>query len=261
MKWNQTDPYNYYAPIDDNGQKCMAGCVPVAGAQAFASLCYHHNWRPTTQISQNYAIDWYKINRLIYNDEMNYSGGDYSNNSLVVASLIRAVGEDVNADYGYDATSAATSQLVNTCSEFGMPSASFTYAGDCSDALTQDLFDMIVCKNYPVITSARRDKGNGETVGHAFLLDGWLRLEYGLSYLSEYDDPYGIFGSILDNKQYTIDLVHTNFGWGGVCDGYYLPDAFNLTEQKYNEYAEENDMPATMDRVYDLNIGYLLYEL
>lgn len=261
-KWHQSEPYNYYAPIDDNNEKCVAGCVPVAGAQAFASLCYHHNWRPTTQLSQEYLVDWYTINRIIYNDEFEYNANDYSDNALAVASLIRAVGEDVDADYGGNETSAYTPSLVNTCNRLGMSSASFVNLNNNANEITGNLFDMIVENNYPVVTKARRDKGDGTTVGHAFVLDGWLRLQYSQLYFSTSENaPPQVVGDRFDNRQLIIDLVHTNFGWGGLCDGYYLPDAFDLTKQKYSEYAEENDMPATMDRVYDLNIGYLLYEL
>lgn len=262
VKWDQIDPYNYYAPLHDSGNKCAAGCVPVAGAQAFASLCYHHNWRPTTQLSQEFLVDWYKINRAIYNDEVRYNSEDYSDNVLAVASLIRAVGEDVNANYGWPETTAPTMSLVNTCNKLGMSSSTFIDLNDEADEITDDLFDMIVIKNYPVVTKARRDKGNGQTSGHAFVLDGWLRLQYSMLYYSTSGDMFPeIVGDRQDNRQLTIDLVHTNFGWNGLCDGYYLPDAFNLTVQKYGDYAEENDVYGTMNRIYDLNIGYLLFEL
>ena len=58
-----------------------------------------------------------------------------------------------------------------------------------------------------------------------------------------------------------MDLVHINFGWNGRCDGYYLPDAIDLTEAKYAEYAEDADIVLTSYRVYNLNIGYIIYSL
>ena len=66
---------------------------------------------------------------------------------------------------------------------------------------------------------------------------------------------------IEDNLQRTIDLVHVNFGWGGYCDGYYLPDAFDLNADKYREYAEEYDIESYESIIYDLNVKYVVYDL
>ena len=63
-------------------------------------------------------------------------------------------------------------------------------------------------------------------------------------------------------KQLSRQNFHSvNFGWGGSCDGYYLPDAFDLNADKYREYAEDNDDPSNMSYVYDLDILYTIYRL
>lgn len=59
-----------------------------------------------------------------------------------------------------------------------------------------------------------------------------------------------------------FDLVHVNFGAGGSYDGYFHYDAFNLSEDEYHKYAEENDIPQTSSNlVYDLDVYYLIYDI
>lgn len=254
-KWGQRDPYDYYSPIDTvYDRKSAAGCVPVAGAQTLAALCYHHNWRPSVQLSEEYEIDWYALNRMIFNDTFSFSSGDYSSDAMAVASLIRAVGADISASYGYNGTSAYTSSLASTYCKLGMSSASYGNENSSTPVTRSDIFDMIVIKNYPV--NARASNSVTGVDGHSFVLDGWLRLGYSILGYSKINEIAGR----PDNFQHNLDLVHVNFGWDGRCDGYYLPDAFDLTEDKYREYAEENDIDANSSYVYDLNVSYLIYD-
>lgn len=260
VKWNQGNPYNYFAPFDvsENAQ-CLAGCVPVAGAQTLASLCYHHNFRPETQISSDYPVDWYTINKVISADTIRYTSGMCTPGSMAVASLIRAVGQDIDADYGVDATSGYTSRLVGTFDKLGLISARY---GNIDAISREDIFDMIVVKNYPVPARASRLDEEEEQIGHAFVLDGWLRLEYtryGFS-ASEGADS-AVIADRPDSFQHSFDLVHVNFGWGGNGDGYYLPDAFDLTNNEFFDYAEEEDNPYVSTRNYNLGVGYLIYDL
>jgi len=260
-KWSQDPPYNYYSPFLPNSSttKSAAGCVPVAGAQTLASLCYHHNWRPTVQLSDEYYMDWYIINRIIFNDIIEFLYHDNSTNALAVASFIRAVGEDVNASYGTD-TSAHLSDLENTYEKLGMLSVRYGNEGTFLPVTREKIFDMIISENYPVTTLAQRET-RGTTKGHAFVLDGWLRLEYSLISFNNIVVSPGVMDALEDNLQRSLDLVHVNFGWGGSCDGYYLPDAFDLNADKYREYAEDDDDPSNMSYVYDLDILYTIYSL
>ncbi|MBE6197774.1 MAG: hypothetical protein E7141_03745 [Rikenellaceae bacterium] len=260
-KWGQTDPYNYYADPYVNSYyetvKGVAGCVPVAGAQVIASLCFHHNWRPTTQISEQYIVDWEKLNKIIFNGVIGFDAGTYTDDALVVASLIRAVGEDVGAQYGA-VTGAYTYDLADTYEKLGMSSTHYGNEESDIPITRDDLFNMIIYKNFPVNVSARTyvEVGSTTTAGHSFVLDGWLRLEY-----STVNADIGMNGTSIINRQHNFDLVHVNLGWKGDNDGYYLPDAFDLTEDKYREYAELNDKEDATQYVFDLNVNYIIYEM
>lgn len=260
-KWDQDPPYDYYSPVntDKPGEKCAAGCAPIAAAQTLSALCYHHNWRPTVQLSEDYYMDWYVINRIIYNDIIKFFYYDNSSDALAVASFIRAIGEDMNAAYGTE-TTAYLSDLKNTYEKLGLLSVRSGNETSFFPVSRNKIFDMIISENYPVTTEARRET-RGTTSGHAFVLDGWLRLEYSLIKFDAVEISPGVMDRIEDNLQRTIDLVHVNFGWGGYCDGYYLPDAFDLNADKYREYAEEDDDPSNISYVYDLNVHYVVYSL
>lgn len=262
-KWGQRDPYNYYAPLDNSSNKrCLAGCVPVAGAQTLAALCYHHNWRPEAQLSENYDIDWYSINRMINADIYKFVSQDYSSYALNTASLIRAVGENIDAHYTDSLTTAYTSRLVETYESFGMSSVKYGNDRSTTDnrVTKDDILNMIVVNNYPVVVQSLN--GITRSDGHAFVLDGWLRLEYSALSLLPNDNNEGLQGfNKIDNVQYNFDLVHVNFGWNGNYDGYFLLGAFDLTEDVYHEYAEENDHSYTTPIIYDLDVNYLIYNL
>ena len=256
-KWGQHAPYNYYAPPAKDSifdTKSAAGCVPVAGAQVIASLCYHHNWRPTTQLSDEFIVDWEALNRMIFNDLIAFEPETYGSNVSNVAKLIRAVGEDVRAIYGTK-TGANTYDLADTYEKLGMSST--RYGNEESDipVTRNDIFNMINYKCYPVNARANNSMSNDPNNGHSFILDGWLRLEYTI--LSA-DGSVGDI-SIL-NRQYNFDLVHVNFGWNGDYDGYYLQDAIDLTTDKYHAYAESDDDEGVALAVYDLNVEYLIYD-
>ena len=257
-KWGQYDPYNYEAPLDPScifATRSVAGCVPIAGAQVITSLCYHHNWRPTTQLSEQYIVDWEALSRMIFNDIISFEPNTYSSNISNVAKLIRAVGEDVGAQYSSNVTSAPGNALSATYLKLGMSTSRYGNENSSNPITRDDLFNMINYKNFPVNATAHSYKpdGSSEIEGHAFVLDGWLRLEYSQV---KVDATNGII-----NSQRNFDLVHVNFGWDGRCDGYYLPDAFDLTTDRYREYEESGDEEYEMQYVFDLNVTYLIYDM
>lgn len=250
-KWGQGAPYNYYAKTEDN-QTAVAGCVPVAFAQTLASLSYHHNFTPSVEIDPEYPVNWPMINAAISNGIIKYSSNDTSSEALNVASLIRAAGSNLDTKYGATKTSASVTLVATELIRLGCSSAVYEHNSKVS---TDDLFTMIVRNNYPVISQASRLE-NDKTYAHAFVLDGWLRLEYTYSIITG-TGPY----IYTEDYRSQFDLVHVNFGWDGVCDGYYLPTSFDTTSSQYNDYAEENDINATNNRKYDFEIWHMIYNL
>lgn len=260
-KWGQGWPYNCYS-FNAEGDLSATGCVPLAGAQTLVSLCYHHNWRPTTQLSNTYTIDWYIINRMLFAGKFKFTNENETDDEVIaVASLIRAIGEDINADYDsyYPQVAADNFDLCNTFNKLGLKDITFTRNNDSIPITQSHLFDMIVNKNYPIPTQALKSNSSG--FGHSFIIDGWLRLEYSvLAYLMVEEAP-GLIHRKPDNLQFNFDLVHVNFGYEGDLDGYYLPGAFDSSRDEFRDYAEENDEKNRSGYVYNMNVEYLIYDM
>ena len=255
VKWNQYAPYNKYAEVVD-GVLCPAGCVPVSSAQTLASLCYHHGFRPLVDINSDYPVDWNIINKLIVEDNIKFSSNTDNTYSNEVAKLIRAIGKEVGAEYKPSGTGAKINNLTDMYNKIGLNNV------ECirNDSLgSKDiLFDKIVSKNYPIDCVAYREENNNY-YGHCFNADGWLRLEY--TYTTFHGGMgHGTTGQVI-NTQNRYDLLHINFGWGGQGDGYYLPGAFNVASNTYDDYREENDIDVNWSRNYSIEVKYIVYDL
>ncbi|HJA98590.1 MAG TPA: C10 family peptidase [Candidatus Alistipes avicola] len=223
-KWDQAEPYNYYSPTSGSGVKYLAGCLPIAAAQILAAMTYHQNLRPTVTISNNYAVDWEAIADEMYAGTVRYQST--TTNALKVASLIRAIGDYVDADYSSSSTSVYVPNLESLFAYLGFDNATLDWF-DKNDA-----FDMIVRQQLPLFVGAQERSTNA---GHAFILDGWLRLEYTFDRMP--------IGGASERTRESFDLVHCNFGFDGMGDGYYTPGAFNLSRDNNNDEKEDNDFP------------------
>lgn len=205
-KWNQSAPYNNLAPAyNDEGSKCVTGCV----ATAMAQVMYYHKHPQTGTGSHSYlwvctnpagksgtlsanfgntTYDW--VNMLD-----NYRTGYTATQADAVATLMYHCG--VSIDMGYGQSSGAYTEKVPVALKnyFGYDA---NYQRIKKAMYPADSLNAIIAAelkaNRPVIVSGSNDEG-----GHAFVCDG------------------------CDNKGY----FHINWGWGGSNDAYYLLTALN----------------------------------
>ena len=194
---------------------------------------------------------------MIFNGVTSFQDDDNSADALAVASLIRAFGEAAESTYSYKkGTSTYVSKMNSAFERLGLTNVDYIEVDTNASTVRDEIFNMVLNNNYPVIV--RADNSNNVNDKHFFVLDGWLRLEYSIV-TSELIDLGGHDTFVrIDNTQCSFDLAHINLGWDGFCDGYYLPDAFDLTERKYQDYAEPNES-GSGNYVYDLNVGYIVY--
>ena len=73
--------------------------------------------------------------------------------------------------------------------------------------------------------------------GHQWNLDGWL-------YRTRYITTYYRNGTISQEGPFGQTLIHCNFGWNGICDGYYYFGNFDTTKA-----------PADLEDEFDENLG------
>lgn len=212
--WDQYYPYNMYCPIED-GQRCLAGCVAIAGAQ---ELAYLHNKIGRPIGGPTYAYSYYRGGGG-YSYDYGYSMTSPIWDSIYIddswaATLISYVGINVGMTYHPGGSSATTSNLVSLFSDNGIQCSYQAYSPSVVYTHLKD--------GLPVVTRA---KVPGSSSGHCFIIDAYKEEidTYTLTYRYIVEQPlegplYRISG---DN--YRIEIcVHPpflhefsmNWGWG-----------------------------------------------
>ncbi|MBR5657352.1 MAG: C10 family peptidase [Prevotella sp.] len=213
--WNQDEPYNLKCPTFVNGTRCVTGCV----ATAMAQVMYYHRANSVSVTQQ--TIDAYECSRswnvsgvtrkvfveaipegttLDWDDMIdNYTGNESEAQKNAVAVLLAACGASVSMDYA-DAdnhgSSASNSLIPNALKTYFGYQAEMKYCSRSRytiDAWDNLIFDELA-NNRPVIYDGQSTGG-----GHAFVVDGY--------------DGDGLY--------------HVNWGWGGMCDGYFVLSVMN----------------------------------
>jgi hypothetical protein len=220
-KWSQGYPYNITCPLDA-GKNSVTGCV----ATAMAQILYYHRDKNVTEtqadmpayttwskqlsvkgIAAGAPIDW-------ENMKDTYSGSTTDRQKQAVANLMLYCGVGAKMDYTNESSGAQSWDAYNALKDyFGYSSAKwYDYQSVTSNEQWDEIVYNEMAAGRPVYVS-----GSNETVGHAFVADGY------------------------DGTRY-----HINWGWGGTSDSYYY--LTNLTpgdgqgiggsSDGYNEYKQ-----------------------
>ena len=201
-RWNQGDPYNLQCPTyDNNGEPTLSatGCVATAMAQIMyfwrwpqgpttAIPGYTTNWNSTTTTYPelpSVTFDWDAMT-----DTYDASSSDASKQA--VAQLMHYVGRSVEMGYGPSSGAASGNTVRALKNYYGYDKNMYYTSHD--EYTYQDWEDLI----YSELAAGRPVLMNGDTStrtgGHEWVCDGY--------------DGNGCF--------------HMNWGWGGMCDGYFL---------------------------------------
>ena len=217
-KWNQEAPYNNYAPSLKlyDGQKAPAGCVAIAMAQ----VMNHFQYPASAQFEGFYyqegvSDEAYQGNvnstyTWPYKDYYNYYYPEGSTKSIkvnsglregnLIATLCRDCAYAVNMEYTHDGSGAQSYNLPqNIIDHFAYSEIGCHYyerAFYTSEEWHAMIYEELL-RGYPLIYSGFKPNGGG----HAFVADGI--------------DAEG--------------LVHINWGWAGIYNGYFDMDVMNVT--------------------------------
>ena len=185
--WGQDTPYNMYCP-EQNGELCPTGCV----ATAIAQIMRYNRW-PDTGTGSKDGTDFSSIN---FNwDAMTdrYSAASSEESKDAVARLMRTIGIASSMVYSPEGSGttneAARKALVNYLK---YPYATSLSRDNMSGATWLQVIYDNLSRNHPVYY----DGCTAAMEGHAFVCDG-------------YKDGY----------------LHINWGWDGISNGYFLPNA------------------------------------
>ena len=211
--YNYDMPYNKYCI--KNNALCPTGCAAVAMAQV---MSYHK--RPLTYTryhdgsAANTTLDWDSIVTWVggeYDPEWDDADGD------AIAHLMREMGHRVNLEYGYNETNYSFDQISASLDTFGYtinPSLPYDY---------QTIVNELV-QSRPVFI------GGGETVnvlaGHLWVADGYKyneqhHITYKITPL-----PRGDVYEIIQEYDETYRYLHYNWGYDGICNGYFADGVF-----------------------------------
>ena len=199
--WDQGQYYNVMCPVDADGPDghAVTGCV----ATAMAQIINYHQYPTSGRGIHNYlSNDYYELTVDFSNEVYDYTKmpdslmAESSDEQInAVAQLIRDCGFAVNMQYSGLSSSAfnvdARTALINhfDYNSYASLASKDSYTNnDWIDMLTEE-----IDASRPIYYSGR---GTG---GHAFVCDGY------------------------NNDNY----FHFNFGWSGVCDGWYLTSAIS----------------------------------
>jgi len=207
--WNQDNPYNYYAPIDEKANaKAPAGCV----ATAMSMIMYYWRWpwqgdgersyQPTTCthgtvypiLSANFGEAFYDYNGMYGTPTI--KSDNYLYEPIALLQYHTAIAVNMNyCKNGSGAQSAVVPEKMRT---------HFKYSPSIVQRLRQnypnteawaDLIKEQLDLKQPVYASGRDPNTNG---GHAYTCDGY------------------------DNNN--PPMFHYNFGWSGSSNGYFVAD-------------------------------------
>ena len=199
-KWYQAGGFNKYCP-EINGQKAVAGCVPVACGQ----LMYHYRF-PS-------QYDW-------DNMALNYA-------TDASAFLLADLGNGMNAKYGLKKTGASIENCMKYLKKLGY---------SCRDEknLSNSVCDKIeqsMLAQKPILLQLESDGLHLIVVGGVHINETYVTDDiWSFSTATKY-------GIVASERTYTAKLVYffLNWGWGGTNDGFYKLNNITTNESGKTE--------------------------
>lgn len=206
IRYNQTAPYNGFCPTV-GGQQCYTGCVATAMATIMSFYQYPDKGTGSqTYISPSIGRECsfdYDATPFDWNNILpTYSEGEYNQTQAdAIATLMKACGVAAMMDYGINSSGASSSEaLIGTIEHLKYnPYAIYASREFYTASEWMQMIKTSLAAGEPVYYSGNDQYANG----HAFVIDGYDRQ----------------------------DLVHVDWGWGGLNNGYFELLSLNAEQQ------------------------------
>ena len=205
--WGQDYPYNLKCPIIE-GRNCPSGCVATALAQIMRFYNYPQKGRGGIV---NYYTKTNKIPITFDFDAVSFEWGNIydiydslTRDSEPIATLLQAVGAAVEMDYTLGGSGSSEQKVLKGLPQYlGYDQDMFVAEpNEYTDEQWHRLIQKELLEGRPVYYS-----GKGVGSGHAFVIDG-----------------------VKTDKQTGLTYYHINWGWDGLCNGYYLLNILRPTK-------------------------------
>lgn len=140
-----------------------------------------------------------------------------------IGYLLRQLGELTDSNYeSPDGTFSTSEAALTVLSELG-----YTVSSNLVNYETRNFYSAL--NNGKLIyMSGLQMSNNGETLGHAWVVDGYFERE--LHYLVWTKDINSPIRELLDESYTYKRYNHINWGWDGDSNGYFLDDVFNAAD-------------------------------
>ncbi len=196
-KWHQMGVFCQNTP--NNYPAC---CVVIALCQIIVKNKYSN-----CMTFDNVTCDFDTLATVHHYSDPTYSGSTNGGNQA--SHFVKVLGDEYhcNVQYGFGLSTSNTYYASQTMSSLGYDSVTI----HSSLAFTNDFRDIIkssLQKGYPVYT----DGLCSSDLGHAWVIDGYLREVY--------------------EHNYIVEVFHINWGWKGSRDGYYNVGIFNTSNRR-----------------------------
>ena len=220
--WGQGNPYNKYCRRKNfvgKVKSAKVGCSAVAMGMIMA-----RNEFPQSYMVNGHLLDWEGIKdgyRIEYLSEI-------SQNDL--ALLLGSVYNAVERIAVKGATMIAPEQIKKRMVAVGYSNVKKYSDNDFTNAMLKATSDML-SHDKPVFISAIPPASDGWKNGHSWVIDGG-------KYTSRFPPKY---------------LLHFNFGWRGVCNGYFSTSCLN---PNWGFEYDESSNPGFIDGVDDFDYDF-----
>ena len=243
VTWGQNRPYNLLAPKIGN-DTAVTGCVATATAQLCASFRYPKSYNGLT-------YDWDLLTVEDWNSKLSNSQKEVF--KWQVSHLFRSIGNKLGNDWGIKETGASTGDVRNVLKSMGYSNTPGLSEYDCTGVVAS------ILRGRPVIMSGKAERKKkgwwifSTTVykkGHAWICDGYMvqeRIKYKIKKSND---------AIVSSQRETRVLLHCNWGWYGMNNGYFVPTVFDSSAPIINDKGSEKINETT--NAYQYNIGNIL---
>lgn len=212
-----------------------AGCWAVAVAQLMG---YYQYPKILSGNGMTLDLDWDMLtnftsaNLLVGRDRQNLS------------QLFALVGKNVGMDYDCDGSGAKDKNVMSYLKSIGYASCA------TSDYSFEKVKGQLDLKRPVLMTGDKKKILFVKYGGHAWVVDGYSAsiVEY---YNYRLNTETGTSTNILISTSYSNPLLHINWGWGGINNGYFSAGCFDVQRAVQYDTKKGTD---TFDYKYDLKI-------
>jgi len=243
VRWGQTGRMGQFC---SNG---ISGCSNTAAAQIMSyfkypnSLALNYSGRDVNTT----ALNWTSICQHAYTNVTN----NRDNADLQIGRLARQLGQNAGSTYNQNSTSTSISSMRSALSSLGYNVGNIVTISPTNGVFAdEDLyaFPNILSNNNLIFMRGENEDDNG----HAWVIDGCYYVKALYQLLATYD---GTTWSVYQEMgTYRTCHNHINWGWDGICNGYFNGWIYNANNAQ--RYDTEVSNYASSDAAFVKNYRY-----